>query len=51
MGKITNLAIRLGIAAMDPDPSTSGWDRLDRQTEDFAAESRAEVSKPKGSKR
>jgi len=51
MGKITNLAIRLGVASMDPNPKASGWDRLDRQAEDFAAESRAEVSKPKGSKR
>jgi len=39
------------LSGWDPNPQPSGWDRLDTPTEDFAAESRAEVSKPKGDRR
>lgn len=40
--------IRSKVYGWDPQPSKSGWDRLDTPDEDFAADSRAEVSKPKG---
>lgn len=40
--------IRNKVYGWDPQPSKSGWDRLDTPDEDFTGEARAEVSKPKG---
>lgn len=43
--------IRSKVYGWDPAPRKSGWDRLDAPDEDFAADARAEVSKPKGGQR